>query len=112
MGDDYQIGMIGYGYGDVDILHIVFHSSNIGAFNLWKVNDPELDSYLDRLRTETDPDRRQAAANDAQRRIVEQAYGIPLYAGTDYTVVSDRIQGDVMILPDAVFLNDAYIETE
>ena len=109
---DFDAGVIGYGHGDVDILSIIFHTDSIGGFNLMKVSDPELDELLDRIRTETDPEKRQAAANDAQRLIVEKAYIIPLYAGTSYVMLSNRLQGNPFIQPDYVFLNDVYLETE
>lgn len=64
-----------------------------GDINFGRVNDPTLDPLLDQLRTLTDSAERQAAAEGAQKLIVEQAYFVPLYTDQVTLVVSGRVQG-------------------
>ncbi len=106
--------VFGYDYTEFAVVPIFFHSSNIGAMNFTSVNDPELDAFLDATNYETDPERRQRAADDAQRRIVEQAYVVPIFTPTQFAAISTRVQG---VVPETFgttlnrfYLNDLYLE--
>jgi peptide/nickel transport system substrate-binding protein len=93
LGLEYDITMFGMTSPEADILWAMFQSSQIGGFNYAGVNDPELDAILDRTRTETDPAARQEAVDEAQKRIVEQAYTIPLYVPINYIAINSKIAG-------------------
>lgn len=107
---NYDVMVAGYEFTDADVLHVFFHSSNLGAYNISQLNDPALDAILDRLRTETDPDARQVAASEAQRTIVEQAYVAPLFTPINKIPVSSRLR-DVVISSSGnrFYYNDAYL---
>jgi peptide/nickel transport system substrate-binding protein len=64
-----------------------------GGLNLSQLNSPELDEMLQRSRTETDPEKRQQALNEAQQWIVENAIIIPFYAPYTYKALSNQVQG-------------------
>jgi peptide/nickel transport system substrate-binding protein len=91
---NFEIMVMGYTWtGDVDVMYLLFHSSQIGALNGCQVDDPELDEMIEKTRTTMDPEERQDWADAVQRRIVEQAYCVPLYTPITYTPISNRVKG-------------------
>jgi peptide/nickel transport system substrate-binding protein len=57
----------------------LFHSKNVGTF-AWAMNkDPELDRVLEEQDTTLDQKKRLALVSRATRRILEQAYVVPIY---------------------------------
>lgn len=110
LGGVYDISVFGMTYPEADIMWLMFHSSQIGGFNYAGVNDPVLDEILDRTRTEIDPAARQAAVDEAQTYIVEQAYLIPIYIPINYMAVNSSIK-DYRFSDIRLFdLDSAYIE--
>ncbi len=63
---------------DPDLLRTFFHSSSIGGFNFARVNDPELDRWLDDARQTGDWAARARLYTQAQGRIMEQAWILPI----------------------------------
>ena len=114
MGGTYQASVAGYDYTEFFVVWVFFHSSNIGALNFIRMDDPELDALLDATNYETDPDKRQEACNEAQRRIVEQAYVVPLFTPTVFLPMSSRVQGASLDTFSAtgnrLYVNDLWIE--
>lgn len=110
LGGDYDITMFGMTAPEADIMWAMFHSSQIGGFNYAMVNDPTLDAILDRTRTETEPDARQAAVSEAQKYIVEQAYLIPLYVPVNYMAISTAVKDYRFSDIRGLDLDSAYIQ--
>jgi peptide/nickel transport system substrate-binding protein len=107
------LGLAGYDFHEVDVLVIFFHSSGIGGMNFSYFADPKMDAILEATRATMDPEKRQEWANEAQRYLVEQAVVIPLYAAKEYAVLSNRVMGDVTVIPvNSFVLNDAYLVTQ
>ncbi|MED1918344.1 ABC transporter substrate-binding protein [Bacillus thuringiensis] len=90
---EFDLFSTGHGSVDPDILNLLLHSSQIGGLNFFRLSDQQLDNLLDKGRTTTDQAQRQQVFADIQKRIVEQAYWIPLYSAKTFVVVSNRIQG-------------------
>ncbi|NRR04993.1 ABC transporter substrate-binding protein [Brevibacillus sp. RS1.1] len=90
---EFDLFSTSHGSVDPDILHLLLHSSQIGGLNFFRLSDQQLDSLLNKGRTTTDQVLRQQVFTDIQKRIVEQAYWIPLYSAKTFVVVSNRIQG-------------------
>ena len=110
LSGDYQISMFGMTSNEAEILYQMFHSSTIGGFNYAYVNNPELDAILERTRTETDPDARQQAVNEAQKFITEQAYVLPMYAPINFYIVNGRVSGYTFNPINEINLSNATIE--
>jgi peptide/nickel transport system substrate-binding protein len=107
--DDFQMMLISIEYPDADILYLLYHSKSSLPIGL---ADPELDEILDKTRSIVDPAQRQEWVNQAQARIVKQAYMLPLYGPTIYSAANRRVKG-LIVRPDGSFIfNDAYIEGE
>lgn len=107
---DHQFSIMGTTGLEADLMYYMFHSSNIGSSNFCHIADPELDAILDKTRTETDPDARQEAVNQAQQMIVEKAVIIPLYVPINFYALNTRVQGYTYSPKlNALYLQDAYI---
>lgn len=82
-----------------DVLRFLYHSDATvpapsGYFaNLAQVQDPELDTLLTTLSTETDPAQREAAARAAQRFIAEKALILPIYDQQNHFVYRADLTG-------------------
>lgn len=108
----FDLAISGFGWPDYGALFAMFHPSLIGAFNYGMVNDPDLSRSLEIMATAVDKSVVEQTAADAQRRIVEQAYTVPLYAFNNYIAMSSRVQGAKLWAYSAqILLFDAYIET-
>ena len=92
LSGEYQMAVFCVSTTEADILYQMFHSSKIGSFNYAFVNNPELDDILERTRTETNPDTRQQAVNEAQLAIVENAYFLPFYAPITLYVMNPEVK--------------------
>jgi len=108
---EHQAGFMGYTYTNPDIVHLWFHSSNIGS-GLAHSHFPsdELDALIERSRTETDPDTRLEIYAEIQRFISDRALWVPLWTNDNYIAVSAAIDG-ALVHPDGFLLmNDATLE--
>jgi peptide/nickel transport system substrate-binding protein len=70
--------------GDPSCLEVMFHSRNIprpgyGKFNYAHLNDPELDSLLERAAGASNPAARDGLYADAQKRIMDAAVWVPIH---------------------------------
>ncbi|CAN5904221.1 ABC transporter substrate-binding protein [soil metagenome] len=64
------------------LVHSRDDAAGKGAGNFGRIADPALDRLIDAAGTETDPERRSALIGDAQRRVAEQFYYLPLHRQT------------------------------
>lgn len=107
---EHQAEFLGYTYTSPDIVHVWFHSSNIGTgLTFSHHKDPVLDKMIEASRTETRPQRRLELYRDIQKFIVDKALWVPLWTNTNYIAVQPNVQG-AKIHPDGfVVVNDAFI---
>ncbi len=88
---DYDAGLLVIGYGEADLMYLLYHSSMIGALNFSFYNNPELDALLERTRTEIDPAARQEVVNEVQKHIVENAVIAPIVTPVTYYAFNNRV---------------------
>ncbi len=112
LAGDFSACFANWYYPEADLLYFIFHSSMIGALNVHRLNDPEIDDLLERTRTETDPQVRQEVVNEAQRWLVENAVVVPLYAGVENAVMRAKVKGLIYSTQFGFYYNDAYIESD
>lgn len=111
MAGEQQAGFMGYTYTNPDIVHLWFHSSNIGT-GLAHSHFPseELDGLIERSRTETDLDAREEIYAEIQRFISDEALWVPLWTNENFIGIGADVQG-VEVHPDGyAVLNDAHLE--
>ncbi len=99
---------MGHGHGESDVMYTLFHSVNIGGFNLAHVSDPDLDELIELQRVTPDLDERAEILKEIQRIVMmEKVLWIPIYNDIQYWPSNARIDG-VMVHPNGWFmLNDA-----
>ncbi|MGG4454223.1 ABC transporter substrate-binding protein [Brevibacillus porteri] len=104
---NFDATLISGAYDDPDILYFYFHSS--GAYNLSGVKDDKLDALLLKGRTTMQADARKKVYMDAQKRLIEQAYVVPIYYDKAFTVINSRVKGVkwTSVMPT---YNDSWIE--
>jgi len=107
----HQANLIGYTYANPDIVHLWFHSSNIGTGLAHSHFDsPELDALIERSRVETDEAVRLEAYADIQRFVADQALWVPFYINDNYIATSASLEGE-QVHPDGfLLLNDASLD--
>jgi peptide/nickel transport system substrate-binding protein len=76
---------------DPDIMSRFFHSQ--GGFNWSKVNDPEMDGWLEEAARLSDRDRRADLYSKVQFRVMENALVIPIRDYVNLNGVNNRVQG-------------------
>jgi peptide/nickel transport system substrate-binding protein len=108
---EFQAAVAGYTAPEADsILYPLFHTGGGLNWVTW-VSDPDLDTLLDANRGETDPAARQEILNQVQKRIVEQAYIVPLTVPQSFYVLDPHFQHttlhfyDVLNLADTIFVS-------
>jgi peptide/nickel transport system substrate-binding protein len=106
----YQLSFLGYTYYDPDILYLLFHSSQIGGLNHVRVNNPELDSLLEKGRTEMDSNERKKIYAQVQKIVVEQAYWAPIYVDKQFTIVNKRVQNLKFSNFYGLLFNDSWVK--
>lgn len=113
MAGKYELAVLGYGNTpNAGILYTWYHPSRSAAINPCRIDDPELAELLDGTRAVTDLAKNQELVDAAQKRIVEQAYVVPLYQQKNFAALAKRVKGAVFSsLSGSLYLNDAYIET-
>lgn len=106
-----QADFMGYTYTSPDIVHLWFHSSNIGTGLAHShFEDEMLDSLIEQSRTQTEEEERLATYQEIQQYIIDQALWVPLWTNLTYFAVQPNVAG-VQIHPEGYLsLLDAYVE--
>ncbi len=109
----HDMNLMGYGYGDPDIMYLVFHSSQIGSGLNWvHYGNPELDELLEAQRHTPEADKRAKVVADAQKFIVEQALWAPIYTQQVYVAVNKRVK-DFRVSPRGYWLlHDMWVDQQ
>lgn len=104
---EHQTEMMGYTYTSPDIVHVWFHSSNIGTgLTLSHNKDPKLDALIEASRRETDHAKQLTIYRDIQKHIVDNALWVPLWINTSYTAVQPSVKGAKIHPEGFVVVND------
>lgn len=112
---DYQLAQksgdydLAWGNGtraDPDILRSAFSDK---LLNLSHIQDPQLQTLLDDQASAADPAQRAAFVADAQRRVLEQAYQIPVFEMTSVYALSPKVHGLTLSSSSLVQFHDAWL---
>lgn len=95
--DDLQTGndtglFFDYSFAGTTGLYSLFHSSNNGRTNTHFYENPEVDALLDEASRTIDFETRNRLWLEAQRLIMQDRAGIPLYFESGFSVVNNRVQ--------------------
>jgi len=91
---EHNIARIGYSATDPEFLYTLYHSDNIAGtnFNRTMTKFPELDSNIEKMNSESDPNQRLALSQTIQRFIMDNALIVPLYVVVFIYSVSTKVQ--------------------
>jgi peptide/nickel transport system substrate-binding protein len=99
-----------YGLLDPNILGYLFYSSNIGATNRMRYNNPDLDKLLKEADSALDWNVRKAKIADVLKLLVDQRPNVPLYSRLTYVAYrKDQIAGLMVDPLGGVYFGDAYM---
>jgi peptide/nickel transport system substrate-binding protein len=98
MTNQYEMAVMRWVSNDPGVLRIPFHSSNIPEpgkfkFNWARVNDPALDSLIDRAAQARTAEQRIALYRDLQKDIMDRAIYFPIHDQVQTAVRSTRVDG-------------------
>ncbi|MFD8220605.1 ABC transporter substrate-binding protein [Streptomyces sp. NPDC059697] len=105
-GGDYDLAWGNGTRADPDILRTAFSSK---LLNLSRIQDPQLEKLLDQQASAADPARRAEYAATAQRRVLEQAYQIPVFEMTSVYALDSRVHGITLGSSSQVQFYDAWL---
>ncbi len=102
-------------YPDGDnFLYPLFHSSQTGQSNFTFLNDPEVDSLIDKSRRELDVDKRLAMVERANAMLYQKAPALFLWHRTQYTIRHPSVTGykPTLIFNGVRYLTETITEPE
>ncbi|MED4582595.1 ABC transporter substrate-binding protein [Brevibacillus choshinensis] len=92
LSGDYDMTVMGYGATDPDVLFQYLHSSQRqGGSNFSDIADEQIDKLLEKGRVTVNTDERKQIYVDLQKRMVEQAYWVPIFTEKKFTVINNRV---------------------
>ncbi|RKN08347.1 ABC transporter substrate-binding protein [Streptomyces radicis] len=94
---------------DVDVIRLVYSSFHPEMSMLYNHPDEELDALLTSLQTTVDTEERLAIAEQAQRRIVEQGYSVPVLDRVSAYGYSDELGGFLADIEGKPLLNEVWL---
>lgn len=93
---EYDVKSVAWGSADPALLRELFHSQrllSLGGSNQGRVNDPDVDGWLDAARLTIDPAEQNALYGKVQHRVIEQAYAVPAYTAPRALALGERVRG-------------------
>ncbi len=93
-------------------LYPMFHSSQVGADNLTRFADDEVDALLDQARATADARRRLVLLREAERRVLEELPAIPLLWYQHDVVVRPEVQDLVYSPLGRLHLDEVWLDPE
>ncbi len=109
-GGDYTLTASSLGLNDSQALFFEFHSSMIGFANTGRVADPALDAILERMSAAVSAEDNQAASNEVQQYVIENAYILSTFTPERFWGVSNRVQGVIFGRTGTLYLDQASLQ--
>ncbi|MDF2683825.1 MAG: transporter substrate binding protein, partial [Brevibacillus sp.] len=92
LSGEYDMTVMGYGASDPDVLFQFLHSSQRnGGSNFFNIADDQIDKLLEKGRVTVNTDERKQVYVDLQKRMVDQAYWVPIFTEKKFTVINKRV---------------------
>ncbi len=109
---EHDLLLISYGWSDAGILSYFFGSDRLETSNRVHYTTPEVDELLARGNATVELDKRFAVYQELQRKILDEAPWVPLYATETLTLVRNEVEG-IKVHPFSATLlyYDAFIGT-
>lgn len=105
----FDLNVLGYTDLDPDILYLFMHSSQIGGLNHAHIQNPQLDTLLEKSRTVVDQAQRKQIFGEIQKIAVEEAYWIPYSEEKTFLAVNKRVHGVKLDSMYGIMLGDSWV---
>jgi ABC-type oligopeptide transport system substrate-binding subunit len=104
----YDLGWIADYPDPENFLDVLFHSEK--SENHMGYSNPELDEFLEKARTEQDPEERLKLYQEAEQLIINDAPWVPLFYEVEYWLTKPYVKG--MIYPPMIIPKLQYVSIE
>ncbi|WP_289140109.1 ABC transporter substrate-binding protein [uncultured Brevibacillus sp.] len=105
----FDLNALNYSFHDPDVLYLLMHSSQIGGSNYAHIQNPQLDTLLDKSRKVVDQAQRNQIFAEVQKIAVEQAYWIPYSENKTFLAVNKRVHGVKLDSMYGIMLGDSWV---
>ncbi|RJG40455.1 ABC transporter substrate-binding protein [Mesorhizobium sp. DCY119] len=92
LAGDYDLHRWAWSLAEPDVIRAVFSTHTLNRFQLDAKNP--LDGLLDAQRATTDPEERAKLTADAQRTIVDEAFGLPIFNSVGLWASNAKVKGE------------------
>lgn len=92
LAGDYDLHRWAWSLAEPDVIRAVFSTRTLNRFQLDA--DNPLDGLLDAQRATTDPEERARLTADAQRTIVDEAFGLPIFNSVGLWASNAKVKGE------------------
>ena len=104
---DYQAAIGGYTSSDV-LAHCmgVYHSKSIGGSNKTRLNDPEIDAFIDKIKATLDPEENVKIVTELSKSLNEICPQVPLYLKNNVRAYAKGLEGFTMSPTGGMYIED------
>lgn len=111
LANNFVCSVFAYNISDADVLVPLFASDQLNL-GMPTPADKTLDDLLTQSRTTIDPTQRQGVLDEVYKRMIDQAYLVPIFVPTTFYPLRNTVKGAVLVpLLATVYFDDAYIAT-
>ena len=104
---DYQAAIGGYTSSDV-LAHSmgVYHSKSIGGSNKTRLNDPEIDALIDKVKATLDPEENVKIVTELSKALNERCIQVPIYLKNNVRAYAKGLEGFKMSPTGGMYIHE------
>ena len=104
---DYQAAIGGYTSSDV-LAHSmgVYHSKSIGGSNKTRLNDPEIDALIDKVKATLDPEENLKVVTELSKALNDTCTQVPIYLKNNVRAYAKGLEGFTMSPTGGMYIED------
>mgnify|MGYP001086711098 CR=1 FL=1 len=104
---DYQAAIGGYTSSDV-LAHCmgVYHSKSIGGSNKTRLNDPEIDALIDKVKATLDPEENLKVVTELSKALNDTCTQVPIYLKNNVRAYAKGLEGFTMSPTGGMYIED------
>ena len=104
---DYQAAIGGYTSSDV-LAHSmgVYHSKSIGGSNKTRLNDPEIDALIDKVKATLDPEENLKVVTELSKALNDTCTQVPIYLKNNVRAYAKGLEGFKMSPSGGMYISE------
>ena len=104
---DYEASIGGYNSSNLlNYVVGVFHSESINASNKTRLNDPEIDAFIDKIKATLDPEENVKIVTELSKSLNEICPQVPLYLKNNVRAYAKGLEGFTMSPTGGMYIED------